>query len=159
MASTREGEIVVNDTRVRVVQDAAPCRFAIAPDDQLLSAGAVDASVAVATNGCAWRAQSNAAWITITSGAAGSGDGVVSYRVASNSGRTRSGTLTIAGLAHTITQVDASAPAPPPPSSPAPPQLPGPPATPSPAPAPPPPSGGKGPKPPKAPKPRKQPKS
>jgi hypothetical protein len=159
MASTREGEIVVNDIRVRVVQEAAPCRFAIAPDDQLLAAGAVDATVAVATNGCTWRAQSNAAWITITSGAAGSGDGVVSYRVASNSGRTRSGTLTIAGLAHTITQVDASAPAPPPPSSPVPPQLPGPPATPSPAPAPPPPSGGKGPKPPKAPKPPKQPKS
>lgn len=149
MASTREGEIVVNDIRVRVVQEAAPCRFAIAPDDQLLAAGAVDATVAVATNGCTWRAQSNAAWITITSGAAGSGDGVVSYRVASNSGRTRSGTLTIAGLTHTITQVDASAPAPPPPSSPAPPQLPGPPAPPAPAP---PPSGGKAPKPPKPPK-------
>ena len=152
IASTRESEIVVNDTRVRVVQDAAPCRFAIAPDDQLLPAGASDASVAVSTNGCAWSAQSNAAWIAITAGATSSSSGVVSFRVASNGGRTRSGTLTIAGLTHTITQVDASAPAPPPvspqpPSSPAPPQPPAPPA--------PPPSGGKAPKPPKPPKPQK----
>ena len=147
IASTREAEIVVNDARVRVVQDAAPCRFAIAPDDQLLPAGATDATVAVSTNGCAWSAQSNAGWIAITSGATSSSSGVVSFRVVSNSGRTRSGTLTIAGLTHTITQVDVSAPAPPPPASPVPPQ--------PPAPPPPPPSGGKTPKPPKPPKPPK----
>jgi hypothetical protein len=185
MPSIREGEIVVNDTHVRVVQDAAPCRFAIAPDDQLLPADASDANVAVSTNGCAWSAQSNAAWIAITSGATSSSSGVVSFRVASNSGQTRSGTLTIAGLTHTITQVDASAPAPPPvpPAPPVPPPLPSPPAPPlppaplppaplPPAPLPPappsppappqppvqpaPPPSGKAPKPPKPPKPPKK---
>jgi len=116
IASTREGEIVVNDTRVRVVQDAAPCRFEIAPDDQVLPAGASDANVVVSTNGCAWSAQSNVSWIAITSGATSSSNGVVEFRVASNSGPERSGTLTIAGLTHTIRQLDlSSAPAPPPP--------------------------------------------
>ena len=153
IASTREGEIVVNDARVRVIQDAAPCRFAIAPDDQLLPAGATDATVAVSTNGCVWSVQSNAGWIAITSGATSSSSGVVSVRVASNSGRTRSGTLTIAGLTHTITQVDVSAPVPPPVPPPQPPASPAPPQPP--APPPPPPSGGKTPKPPKQPKPPK----
>ena len=141
IASTREGEIVVNDSRVRVIQDAAPCRFAIAPEDQRLPAGATDATFAVSTNGCAWSAQSNAGWIAISS------SGVVSFHVSSNSGRQRSGTLTIAGLTHTITQVDVSAPAAPTVPAPQPPALP--------APQPAPPSGGKAPKPPKPPKPPK----
>src|SRR5262245_33955026 len=74
--SMREGEIVVNDNRVRVMQEAAPCRFAIDPDNQSVNASAGTASVAVSTlNGCTWTAKSNASWITITSGAQGNGNG------------------------------------------------------------------------------------
>jgi len=172
-AATREGEIVVNETHVRVVQDAAPCRFAIAPDEQVLGVGASQGTVAISNNGCPWTAQSNDGWITITSATSGSGNGVVSYRVASNGGPARSGTLTIAGLTHTITQLDASTPPPPappapptptPPTPPVPtppspspsptPQPPAPPTTPTPTPQPP--SNGKGPKAPKPPKPPKK---
>ena len=40
-------------------------------------------------SGCAWTATSNAAWITVTAGATGSGTGSVSYSVATNSGARR----------------------------------------------------------------------
>src|SRR5262249_2433818 len=57
--------------------------------------------------GCSWSAASNVGWITITSGASGSGNGSVNYSVASYgtiSGH-RQGTLTVAGQTGTIDQV------------------------------------------------------
>jgi hypothetical protein len=44
-------------------------------------------------------------WVTITSGASGSGNGTVEYMVAANSGAARSATLTIAGLPFVIDQM------------------------------------------------------
>ncbi|HWT02319.1 MAG TPA: Calx-beta domain-containing protein [Pyrinomonadaceae bacterium] len=44
-------------------------------------------------------------WITITSGSSGTGNGTVSYTVAANSGSSqRTGTITVNGQAHTVTQ-------------------------------------------------------
>jgi hypothetical protein len=130
--SMREGEIVVNDNHVRVMQEAAPCIFAIAPDNQTVNASPGSANVAVSTlTGCTWTAKSNASWITIASGAQGNGNGSVSLRIAANNGGSRSGTVTIADRTHTITQQDAAQPpAPAPPAPPAPP--PGPPTPPTP---------------------------
>ena len=52
--------------------------------------------------------RSNAAWITVTSGANGSGNGSVSYNVAANTGTTsRTGTMTIGGQTFTVTQAGA----------------------------------------------------
>ncbi|MCC6132075.1 MAG: BACON domain-containing protein, partial [Acidobacteria bacterium] len=56
--------------------------------------------------GCSWTAVSNAAWITITAGAAGSGPGGVTYDVAANSGPARNGTITAGGQTFTVTQAD-----------------------------------------------------
>jgi len=113
---TREGEIVINDSRVRVTQEAAPCRFTIDPDRQTVTNDAADVSVTVTTfNTCTWTARSNVSWITITGSDSGTGNGTVAFRVASNSGATRTGTLTIADRTHTVIQQQASQPAPPPP--------------------------------------------
>ena len=59
-----------------------------------------------AAPGCPWSAESHAPWITIASGASGTGNGVVTYRLASNAGRGRSrnGTMTIARQDLTVTQ-------------------------------------------------------
>ena len=104
--SMREGEIVVNDNHVRVMQEAAPCVFAIAPDNQSVNASAGTANVAVTTlTGCTWTTKSNASWITITSGANGSGNGTATFSVASNGGLARTGTLTVASRTITVTQV------------------------------------------------------
>ena len=60
--------------------------------------------VVTAIGGCTWAAASNTSWIAITSGAAGVGDGSVTYSVAANFGAPRAGTLTVAGQTVTVTQ-------------------------------------------------------
>jgi Putative binding domain, N-terminal len=65
-----------------------------------------------APSGTAWTAVSNASWLTIVTGASGSGNGSVHFSVAANPGSAlRAGTLTIAGLTFTVTE--ASPPPPP----------------------------------------------
>jgi len=56
--------------------------------------------------GCNWAAFSNNPWITITSGPGGTGNGIVTYNVASNPspGVPRTGTMTIGGQTFTVFQ-------------------------------------------------------
>jgi hypothetical protein len=56
------------------------------------------------TTACAWTAVSHSPFVTVLSGASGTGNGVVSVLVAPNDGGSRSGTLSIAGQSVTITQ-------------------------------------------------------
>jgi hypothetical protein len=80
------------------------CSFSIFPTGRSFPASGGEASVSViAPDGCAWTAVSNVGWITILSGASGSGNGTVIYSVASTS-RPRSGTMTIAGQTFTVRQ-------------------------------------------------------
>jgi hypothetical protein len=58
----------------------------------------------VAPTGCNWTAVSNDSWITIDSGAAGNGDGMIGYSVEANLGLVRSGTITAAGQTFTVFQ-------------------------------------------------------
>ncbi len=53
---------------------------------------------------CGWKATSGVAWISITSGASGTGAGNVQYTVTANTGATRNGTITVEGHTYTITQ-------------------------------------------------------
>ncbi len=81
------------------------CTYSISPSSQSFDSVGGAASVSVtAPSGCSWTATSNAAWITITAGASGSGNGSVSYSVATNAGTARTGTMTIAGQTFTVTQ-------------------------------------------------------
>ncbi len=86
---------------------AVPCSFSLSPSAAAAPFTGGSASLAVtagATCG-AWSAASNALFITIVSGAGGSGSGTVSYSVANNPSRqSRTGTLTVAGLTFTVTQ-------------------------------------------------------
>jgi len=70
-----------------------------------LGGGGGSNSVNVTTPaGCAWTATSNAAFISVNSGGSGTGNGMVNYAVATNTGLARTGTLTIAGATFTVTQ-------------------------------------------------------
>ena len=53
---------------------------------------------------CTWSAASNPTWVTISSGASGTGSGRVQLSVAENTGDARSGTLVIAGQTVTVNQ-------------------------------------------------------
>jgi hypothetical protein len=101
----RTGTLTVAGQTFTVMQEAAPCSYTITPSSQAFTAATGSGSVAVgAGTTCSWMAVSNADWITITSGASGTGAGAVSYSVAENTGPMRSGTLTVAGQTFTVMQ-------------------------------------------------------
>ncbi|MEK7830204.1 MAG: BACON domain-containing carbohydrate-binding protein, partial [Acidobacteriota bacterium] len=101
----RSGTIVVAGQSV-IVQQTALCPFTLAPTSQafVVSGGTGSANVTTGAS-CAWTATASDAWITITSGAGGTGNGAFNYSVATNgSGSSRSGSITVADQSLVITQ-------------------------------------------------------
>jgi len=82
------------------------CGYALAPASQVIPAAASTASIGVLTfPGCSWTASSNSSFLSITSGASGTGTGVVQFSAAANtSAAEQTGTLTIAGQTATVIQ-------------------------------------------------------
>lgn len=84
------------------------CTSTINPTSASVGAAASSGTVSVGTSAsnCTWSASSNAGWLTITSGGGPfTGNGSVAYSVAANTATAaRTGTLTIAGHAYTVTQ-------------------------------------------------------
>ena len=89
---------------------APACTYSITPTNaSFTSAGGTGTVAVTASGGCAWTAQSNVPWITVTAGANGVGSGTVSYSVAANTAPTaRTGTINVAGNTFTVTQAAAS---------------------------------------------------
>ena len=82
------------------------CTFSLSASSVSFDFAGGSGSVNVlAQNGCVWGVTGVPAWITITSGNGGSGNGTVNYTVANNSGTgSRSATLIIAGHNYAVTQ-------------------------------------------------------
>jgi len=101
----RSGTATIAGKTVSVNQDSG-CTVSIAPAGQVVPVGGGTGAVNVTTRaGCTWTAVSNAAWITVTKGASGSGDGAVEFSAAANAtGAARSGTITIGGRVFTVDQ-------------------------------------------------------
>ena len=111
-SSAREGDIVVNETRVRVSQKA-PCRYSVSPASQSISANGGTGSVSIAAGSeCSWSANSDSGWLTLTGSASGRGNATVSFSVPANGTTERTGTITVAGQRATVTQAAQGAPAP-----------------------------------------------
>jgi uncharacterized protein (TIGR03437 family) len=101
----RTSTLTIAGLTFTVNQAAAACTYAITPTSANVAATGGTGMVAVtAGTGCMWTATSNAGFITITSGASGTGNGTVAYTVATNTGAARTGTLTVAGLTFTVNQ-------------------------------------------------------
>jgi hypothetical protein len=101
---TRTGSLTVAGQTVTVTQSQG-CSYVITPENESIPATGGTGRVTVAAGtGCAWTAASNDQWLSITSGASGSGAGSVQYSVAATSGPSRSGTMTIAGRTFTVNQ-------------------------------------------------------
>lgn len=107
-ASTmREGEVAVNDARLRLTQQPSPssCTFTLAPPTQTIAAAGGSGNVNVTTaNGCVWSATSSVAWLTLTTPVGGSASGTISFTAATNTGAERSATITVAGQQATVRQ-------------------------------------------------------
>jgi hypothetical protein len=109
LPAARDGDVVVNDERTRVRQDAAPCRIEIAPTARDVTAGGESLSVSVtAPSGCAWTATTDNGWITVASSAAGSGNGTLGIAVAANTAGPRTGAVRVADQVLTIRQAAAA---------------------------------------------------
>jgi hypothetical protein len=83
------------------------CTYSISPTSQSFGSSGGSGNIdVIAPSGCGWAATSNSpAWITITSGSDGSGNGSITYEVVSNGSTSqRTGTITIAGNAFAVTQ-------------------------------------------------------
>jgi hypothetical protein len=103
--SSRSATLTVADRAIPFTQAGVSCTVGVSPASQSISAsGGTGSSSVTSPTGCGWSASSDASWVTITSGATGTGDGTVDYLVAANSGLRRTGTLTIAGRIVTIVQ-------------------------------------------------------
>ncbi|MBF0537119.1 MAG: DUF1566 domain-containing protein [Nitrospirae bacterium] len=86
----------------------------VIPTSKQFTQAAVSDSVSIAGPSiCSWTAVSNDAWISITSGSTGAGNGTVKYSVSQNTDiGARIGTMTIAGKTVTITQTGQIVPIP-----------------------------------------------
>jgi Viral BACON domain/Putative binding domain, N-terminal len=107
--SNRTGTLTIAGGTVTISQSA--CSFAVSPTSvNLTSGGGTGAITVTATAGCPWSSTSGATWLTITSGASGTGPGSVAFSATATSSA-RSANLTIAGRSVTVTQ--GAVPAPP----------------------------------------------
>jgi Viral BACON domain len=92
---------------VTIVQQASvPCTLSVDPTSAPFRSSGGSATITVTAQGtaCTWTAQTSDPFITITSGASGTGNGTVAFTVAANTGAFRSGTLIVAGKTVTVTQ-------------------------------------------------------
>jgi hypothetical protein len=116
--AARTGTVAIAGQTVTIHQNAAgtpplPCLFAVAPTDIVADAsGRVSAILVTVTQGtaCAWTAQSNSAFLSISGASSGVGDGATAVTVAANSGAARTGTVAIAGQTVTVHQNAAAPP-------------------------------------------------
>jgi hypothetical protein len=107
---SRQGTITIAGQLFTLTQDAS-CGYSLSAAQATLGAGAASARVYVsAPAGCNWTAASNhPSWLTVTSGASGTGNGTVTYAVTANTAApSRQGTLTIAGQTFHLTQSGSS---------------------------------------------------
>jgi hypothetical protein len=102
----RTGRFTVADQIVTVNQ-ASLCTWTVLPPSSTFgSSGGVGSLLVIVTGACTWNASSDVSWISLLSGASGSGNGLVQFTVAPNGGPPRTGSLTIAGQRYEVTQSD-----------------------------------------------------
>ncbi|HMJ90791.1 MAG TPA: BACON domain-containing carbohydrate-binding protein, partial [Candidatus Acidoferrum sp.] len=103
----RIGFISIASETLVITQQALVCMWDITETSRQHSPAAQSASVNVtAQSMCPWFVEEIIPWITITAGASGSGNGIVSYDVDANPGtNSRTAMMTIAGKNFTVTQL------------------------------------------------------
>lgn len=87
----------------------AACTFSFSPSNSAsVTAAQTSGSFTVNTGtSCSWTAVSDSAWLTVQT-PSGTGTGLIQYQVAPNTGAVRTGRITVAGVAYTVTQAGGS---------------------------------------------------
>jgi hypothetical protein len=105
--SSRTATLTIAGVVFTVTQAAVACKGSLGTPVVTPNSGgfAITFPVAIAA-GCAWTATSDQPWLTVTSGATGTGSGKAIYQAATNTtGAQRSATAVIAGVRMTITEL------------------------------------------------------
>src|SRR5262249_48859692 len=100
----------LNDFAIYTISLDGSCSGTLSSASNTVGAAQSTGSVAVtAAASCAWRAVSNAPWITITQNVVSAGNATLTYWVDANTTTVaRTGTISIAGQIYTITQAAGS---------------------------------------------------
>jgi hypothetical protein len=131
--TAREADVLINQEKIHVSQEAATCTYTINPNNLTITAAGGSGTININTlAGCTWNGVADVPWITLTGAATGTGNGSIRFSAASNGGALRVGTVTVANQVVTINQSAPATPAPSPNPAPAP----GPSPSPSPSPGP-----------------------
>ena len=109
-ATSRNGSLTVAGQAVSVTQQGIACAYALLPASRTVDAAGATATFDVNTDAaCNWTAAATAPWLSVVSGGSGSGNATVTYRAAANPDATsRTGSLTVGGQSHTVTQTGLS---------------------------------------------------
>lgn len=107
--ASRTATLVVAGQSFTITQAGAPapvCTYALNDGERLFGPdGALGGVDMRAPAGCAWTAQSDAPWLTITGGASGSGNGTISFALSANPSLSeRIGTITASGQTFRVRQ-------------------------------------------------------
>ena len=100
----RSDSLTVAGQKVTVNQESR-CTWALAPPVHDFDANGGRGNVLVIVIGqCTWTAASTVSWITIEAGASGTGNALLQFAVAPNSGPARSGIVKVAGIDYLVRQ-------------------------------------------------------
>lgn len=108
--SARSGTVTIAGQSVQVDQSTGivsgpGCTYGVVATTIRVDGSGGDQQIAVTSSaGCSWTAESRSSWISITSGASGSGSGAVKLHIASSDGPERSGVVVVANYAITVVQ-------------------------------------------------------
>jgi uncharacterized protein (TIGR03437 family) len=81
------------------------CTYALSPQSGTVAAAGGTGSISVsAATGCLWSATSSSAWLSVTAGAAGSGNGTVQYTAQANTGGARTGSVKVQDKTFSLSQ-------------------------------------------------------
>jgi hypothetical protein len=110
-SSQRNGTVAIAGQTFTVTQAAMSCTYSLTPTSRsMTAAGGTNTTNVTAPTGCAWTAVSSAtSWLTVTDGASGSGNGVVTFNATANQTSTpRAGSISIGGQTFTVNQAAGS---------------------------------------------------
>ncbi len=103
----RTGLLVVADQTLTIAQNPVICNYDISPASRTFGYAGGSGLIALTTSsGCAWAVTNPNAWVTITSGSSGTGNGSIIYSVPANpSSLARSGVIMVANKSFAISQL------------------------------------------------------
>ncbi len=103
---SRSGTMVVEGQVLTITQDGIECTYSLSPTSASFDPeGGTSTANVTSPEGCEWSASSSDSWISISTGASGSGNGSLSFTVETNAAtEPRSGTITVEDRVLTITQ-------------------------------------------------------